>query len=619
MFFSIAKAREASSQLNYLMRALCLVWSAARRWTIAWAALLIFSGLLPAVTVYLTRPLVDRLALAVGSHGDWNDLRPTLILAGLMLAAMALSEVLQSTAEWVRTAQAELVQDHISGLIHAKSAAVDLAFYETPEYHDRLAQARDEAGDRSLALIESLGSLAQNGITLLAMAAILLPYGLWLPLALFASTLPALLVVVRYSLRNHAWAQRTTADRRRGWYCDWILTGSESAAELRLFGLGAHFASAYQALRGRLRAERLDLIRGQGIAQFGAALVALGLTGAALAWMVWCALLGLVTLGDLALFYQAFSRGQGLMRSLLLGVGQIYSNSLFLGNLFAFLDLPAQVIGPPEPVAAPRALRHSIRFRGVTFRYPGSERVALRDFDLSIAAGQTVAIVGANGAGKTTLIKLLCRFYDPEAGRIELDGIDIRDLALDDLRRMLTVLFQQPVPYQATAAENIALGDLASTPERADIAAAARAAGAHELIGRLPHGYDSQIGKWFADGSELSGGEWQRVALARAFLRQAQLILLDEPTSFMDSWAEADWFERLRVLAAGRTAVIITHRFTIAMRADIIHVMHQGQIVESGGHDELVARGGLYAQSWFEQMQAGSSQIEAMHSCNCKV
>jgi ATP-binding cassette subfamily B protein len=427
---------------------------------------------------------------------------------------------------------------------------------------------------------------------------------------LFASTLPALLVVVRSSLQNYHWSKRTTSERRRGWYYDWMLTSSDTAAELRLFGLGTHFAAAYQALRGRMRSERLALMRSQGVGQLAATILAMAFSGAALAWMVWRAVLGLITLGDLALFYQAFNRGQGLMRALLLDVGQIYSNSLFLGNLFEFLDLRPGIVDPPAPRPAPAALRDGIRLRDLTFRYPGSQRVALSEFDLFVPAGQTVAIVGANGAGKSTLVKLLCRFYDPEAGAIEFDGIDIRNLALDDLRRMVSVLFQVPVQYQATAAENITLGDAAAAPDAHALQAAARGAGAHELIEQLPQAYDTQLGKWFADGSELSGGEWQRVALARAFLRQAQLILLDEPTSFMDSWAEADWFERLRQLARGRTALIITHRFTIAMRADIIHVMDAGRIVESGSHDELLARDGLYAQSWFEQMRAGSSALD---------
>jgi ATP-binding cassette subfamily B protein len=233
--------------------------------------------------------------------------------------------------------------------------------------------------------------------------------------------------------------------------------------------------------------------------------------------------------------------------------------------------------------------------------------LALKNFTLAIPAGKIVAIVGANGAGKSTLLKLLCRFYDPEAGRIEIDGVDIRQLSIKKLWQILTVLFQFPLCYHATAAQSIALGDLTGSSNSLDIEAAARNAGAHEIITRLPDGYDTLLGKRFANGTELSGGEWQRIAMARAYLRQSPIMLLDEPTSFMDSWVEADWFGSFRNLAKGRTAVIITHRFTIAMRADIIHVMDTGQIVESGSHQELLRRDGLYARSWKAQMQATAS------------
>jgi ATP-binding cassette subfamily B protein len=295
------------------------------------------------------------------------------------------------------------------------------------------------------------------------------------------------------------------------------------------------------------------------------------------------------------------------MRTLLGNVGQIYTNSLFVGNLFEFLSLEPQVVDPPEPLPAPSVLKEGIRFREVTFRYPESERVALQDFNLTIPAGKIVAIVGDNGAGKSTLVKLLCRFYDPEAGRIELDGTDIRDLSIKQLRRLLTVLFQFPINYHATVAQSIAKGDLQAQLSVAEIEAAARGAGAHEFIARLPQGYDTLLGKWFAKGTNLSGGELQRIALARAFVRQAQIIILDEPTSAMDPWAEADWLDRFRTLGNGRTAIVITHRFTLAMRADMIHVMRNGQIVESGSHDELLAQGSFYAQSWKTQMQASPS------------
>jgi ATP-binding cassette subfamily B protein len=247
-------------------------------------------------------------------------------------------------------------------------------------------------------------------------------------------------------------------------------------------------------------------------------------------------------------------------------------------------------------------LREGIRFRQVGFRYPGSQHVALADFNLTIPAGQMVAIVGPNGAGKSTLIKLLCRLYDPDEGRIELDGVSLRDLDLEKLRSLITVLFQQPVHYSATVRENIALGkEPGSAQGFEQLAAAARAAGAADIIEHLPSGYDTLLGKWFDGGTELSGGEWQRLALARAFLRPAPILLLDEPTSAMDSWAENDWIQRFRGLANGRTVILITHRFTTARRADIIHVMADGRIVESGRHADLLARGGPYAQSWIAQ------------------
>lgn len=608
--FLTTKLRDALAQLPYLPRALALVWTAARGWTVAWAVLLLVQGLLPVATVTLTRLLVDSLVAAVGSGGAWESVRPTLVLAALVAGVMLVTQLLGSATGYVRTAQSELVRDHITALIHRKSIAVDLAFYDLPEYYDHLHRARIEGSHRPVALLESIGGLLQNSITLVSMGAVLIPYGIWLPVALLVSTLPAFYVVLRYGLRQHKWRLRTTPDERRAWYYYWLLTARESAAEIRLFGLGDHFRSAYQTLRRRLRNERLQLAKDQGLAELGAGAAALVVTAAAMASMVWRALQGLVSLGDLALFYQAFNQGQGLMRSLLGNAGQVYSNSLFLGNLFEFLELEPQVVDPPHPALLPVRLTEGVRgpsihFRDITFRYPGSQRPVLDAFNLAIPAGRIVAIVGPNGAGKSTLIKLLCRFYDPEIGRIEVDGVDLRDMSIEELQCSITVLFQEPVHYNATVAENIALGDLAALPSAAQIEVAARAAGADEPIARLPQGYDTSLGKWFAGGTELSVGEWQRIALARAFLRQAPIMVLDEPTGAMDSWAEADWLQRFRRLAAGHTAIVITHRFTTAMHADIIHVMDDGQIVESGSHHELLAHGGRYAQSWTAQMRQG--------------
>ena len=600
----------AGAQLQFLPRALRLVWSAARHWSLLWAALLLVQGVLPVAVVYLTRALVDSLAGSIGSAAEWRVLAPILVLAALMGAVLLLGELLRGASDWVRTVQAKLVEDHVSSLVQEKSTTVDLAFYESPDYHDHLHRARAEASSRPIALLENGGSLIQNGITLAAMAAVLIPYGLWMPVALVVSTLPALFVVLRFALRQHRWQLRTTEDDRRSGYYDWVMTAGETAAELRLFGLGAYFRSAYQTLRARLRREQLQLYKAQGLADLAASTIALVISAACLAWMAWQAVQGRATLGDLALFYQAFSLGQRLVRTLLGNIGHIYYNILFLGNLFEFLDLTSRVLDPPQARPAPASMPESkglgVRFHDVTFCYPGSERMALQDFSLAIPAGQITAIVGTNGAGKSTLLKLLCRFYDPVAGRIELEGIDLRDLSLIELRGLITVLFQEPVHYNATVAENIAMDRLTAATS-ADIEAAARAAGAEALIARLPHGYDTLLGNWFAGGVELSVGEWQRIALARAFLRRAPVIVLDEPTSAMDSWAEADWLQRFRSLAAKRTAIIITHRFTTAMQADVIHVMDKGRVIESGSHGELLRQEGAYAQSWRMQMRAEQS------------
>jgi ATP-binding cassette, subfamily B, bacterial len=590
------------SQLRYLPQALGLVWSASRHWTVAWAVLLVLQGALPVATVYLTRMVVDSLVAATRNAGGWTTLQPTLFLIAAMVGVLLLMEGLRSLAGWVRAMQAELVQDHVYALIHAKAATLDISFYDTPNYYDRLHRARVDALNRPMQLLENIGSLLQNGLTLAAMATVLLTYTLWLPVVLIGSTLPALWVMTRYTLEFHRWRLRNTVNERRTRYYDWLLSWRDAAMELRLFALGGHYQGLFQQLRGQLRSERMRLIRGQVLAEVGAGSLAVVATGLAIGWMAWRVTQGLASLGDVALFYQVFTQGQRLMRTSLENAGDVYRNILFLENLFEFLALEPQVHEPVQPLPFPDRVRAGIRFEAVTFRYPESDRLALDRLSVEIPAGQTVAFVGANGAGKSTLIKLLCRFYDPDGGRITLDGIDLRDMLLDDLRRQITVLFQEPVRYHTTAAENIALGDLAARPTTAAIAAAARAAGAEALIMRLPHQYETALGKWFG-GAELSVGEWQRIALARAFLRHASLLILDEPTSAMDSWAEADWLTRFRRLAAGRTTVIITHRFTTAMQADYIYVMEGGRVAEAGSHSSLLALNGRYGQSWRTQTQ----------------
>ena len=499
--------------------------------------LLLTQGLLPVAVVYLTRSMVDRLAAAIGAGATWDSLRPLAVLAALLAGTILLIDLLRGVTGWVRTAQAELLTDHVTNLIHRQSLAADLAFYEWPDYYDHLHRARGEAGYRPVALLESMGSLLQNGITLFAMGVVLIPYGLWLPVVLLASTLPALCVVLHFTLRQHQWRLRTTPDERRTWYYDWVLTTGETAAEVRAGRPfpgalpGAAPAAPSRAVAdgeassggraGRRRCRHPGHGRRHGVDDLA------GPEGTGDPRRPGSVLPG-VPPGPAPDAHPSSEHGPALCQQ------PVPGQSLRVPGL------EPKVIDPDHPLPLPNILNEGIRFDQVAFRYPGSPRRALEDFSLTIPAGQLVALVGPNGAGKSTLVKLLCRFYDPEAGRITLDGIDLRDLSLEELRSRITVLFQTPVHYNATVAENIALGDL-NRGLGPVIQATARAAGADETIACLPRGYDQLLGNWFESGTELSVGEWQRIALARAFLRQAPIIALDEPTSAMDPWAEADW------------------------------------------------------------------------------
>lgn len=597
------------SQVRLVPRALRLVWDAAPVWTLASTSILVVQGVLPVVTVYLTRNVVNALVAIVQSSGDPAVLAPAVTTVALMGLVMLANGVLGSVNGYIRAALSERVRDQMHGMIHAKAISLDMQFFESPTYYDQLQRASIDAIDRPMGLLDSISKLLQNTITLVAMAGVLLTFAWWLPVVLLLGTLPALWVALQSTVAFHRWRLRNTINERRLLYYNRALIHDEAAPEIRLFDLGGHFTEAYNTLRHRLRDERLRLVRNQTIGQIGAVLAGLLAMAASLIWIAWQALQGLYNLGDMAMLFQAMAQGQQLMQSLLGGMGEIYRNLLFLDDLFTFLALEPTTSDPAEPAATPGRLRSGVELKNITFQYPYSDRVALSNFNLAIPAGQIVAIVGENGAGKSTLLKLLCRFYDPQEGSITWDGVDLRTVRQQELRRQISVLFQNPMPYHESVAANIGFGDIDRQPDLTEIQDAARGAGAHVVIDKLPEGYETILGKWFGY-TQLSAGEWQRLALARAFVRQAALVILDEPTSAMDSWAENEWMSRFRDLVEGRTAVIITHRFTTAMQADIIHVMHDGQIVESGTHTELVSMGGRYAHSWRQQMrEAGLNPI----------
>lgn len=487
--------------------------------------------------------------------------------------------------------------------MHQKSTEVDFAFYESSKYHDLMEQAGGESQSKPLALLENFGSIIQSTVTLITFGALLMSYGWPVPILLLIGALPSLMLSVSLDKRFFEWWKSNASNRRWLFYYDGMMSQSEAAAEMRLFALGNRFSSIFQELRAKLRNEKLRHLRQQFGGKIVANALALVVGVIAMGWIALRVYQGSATLGDLAVFYQVFSRGQVIVAGLLASASKTVSNSLYLESLFDYLDLEPKVVSSQEPVRFPFPIKNGIRFRNVSFRYPDSKSDAISDFDLFIPARKHVAVVGVNGAGKSTLVKLLCRFYDPDRGSIEIDGIDIRLLDLNELRRSMSVLFQFPVRFQDTAKGNIMLGGSEADQDLERMLAASKLAGAHQFIKKLPKEYETQLGRWFDDGSELSGGEWQKIALARSYYRDSEFIVLDEPTSFMDSWGEADWYSRFLKLAKDRTGLIITHRFTIAMRADIIHVLNDSRLVESGTHLELLQKNGFYAESWNAQMK----------------
>ena len=592
------------TQLKFLPASIKMVWQATPRWTSLWLALVLIQGVLPVATVYITKRIVDDFS-EVASAGSvtLTSLQPALFSILLMAVILMTAAALKSLNQWVQTAQSECVQDHIKDRIHTKAISLDLSFYENADFYDSLHRANVDAVHRPLSLIQSVGLIVQSIVTLSAMIVILTTYNAWLPPLLILGSLPALYVALKFSFWANRLRLQQTVQFRKSHYYSSVITERESASESRLFSLGTYFRNKYRSTRKKLRTEIIDLSKKQAIAEFIARVAGLVSMCGAIAWASYSILRKGGSLGDLALIYQAFNQGQQLMQTLLSNVRQLYVNLMFVDNLFSFLNIQSKIAEPLYPAQQAKTLEKEIVLNNVSFRYPGSKQQSLNDFNLNIPAGKITAIVGANGAGKSTLIKLLTRLYDANDGEILIDGECIKSIPIDQLRSMYTTMFQTPVRYQMSAFQNISISKWNDNATQLQIEEAAADSGAHHPINKLPNEYETVLGKLFG-GSDLSGGEWQRIALARAFLRKSAVVLLDEPTSQMDSWAEAKWMQRFRHLVDGQTAVIITHRFTTALKADMIHVMHNGNITESGTHSELVNAGGRYMESWNKQISA---------------
>ena len=546
--------------------------------------------------------LIDTLTLGV-SGGTPETLQAALLWIGLIGLVSLLGDGCSALSKLTQTVQTEAVSDRVHSLLHTKSSQVDLQYYENTDYYNTLHRAQEQATYRPQMVLASLLQVGQSGLSLLGILALLSSLNWMVPLLLSIATIPGILMRVRYTGKAYGRVSSWTESERQSDYFHTLLTTEPHAKEIRLFNLGSLFSQWFQTLRTKIRREKIYLATQQSridLITNGSATLAVCVAGGITAHQT---IQGAITLGGFVMYYQAFGRGQGFLRELLTNLIGLYENSLFLQDFYQFLDLKPTIVEPEDPKPLSPSWETGIHLENVSFNYAHSQRSVLKNINLTIEPGEVVAIVGANGAGKTTLIKLLCRLYQPTMGTITLDGVDLGDYSMTELRRQISVLFQDYIHYQLTVKENIWLGDIEVEPDSERIWAAAHKAGAHPTIDRLPHGLDTRLGNWFEQGEELSIGQWQKIALARTFLRDARLVILDEPTSALDPQAEAEVFARFRQLVRGRTAIIISHRLSTIKMVDRILVLSDGQLAESGSHEELMQQQGLYARLFTTQAQ----------------
>jgi ATP-binding cassette subfamily B protein len=604
--------RERLGALRNLPPFLQLVWRTSPALTLSQSLLRVVRALLPVATLYVGKLIIDEVVLLAQAPPAAEDLRQWIAsglldrigwLLALEFALAVLSDVLGRALSLLDSLLSERFSNETSLRLMEHAATLDLEDFEDSELQDRLERARRQAAGRT-SLIGQLFSQAQDVVTVVSFAAGLIVYAPWLIALLAIALVPAFIGEAHFNAQSYALNYARTSERRELDYVRQTGASAETAKEVKIFGLNAFLIDRYRTLATSFfEANRRIALRR---ASWGSLLSAIGTVAyyVAYAYIVWRTILHDFSIGDLTFLAGSFRRLRNLLENLLLGFSQLAGQALYLDDLFSFFEIQPEIVPPPNPRPFPVPIQDGFAFENVGFRYPGAERWAVRGLTFKLRAGEILALVGENGAGKTTLVKLLARLYDPDEGRILLDGHDLREYDLFAMRANIGVIFQDFVRYHFTASDNIAVGRIEARDDRARIVAAAERSLAGEVIRKLPKGYDQIIGKRFRTGIDLSGGEWQKVAIARAYMRDAQLLILDEPTAALDARSEFEVFKRFKELSQGKTAVLISHRFSSVRMADRIVVLLDGAVEAMGTHAELLEQGGRYAEL-FELQAAG--------------